>query len=90
MLAAIGVGSREELFERQIPQEVRLGRELALPRGRPEQEVYEHLRELVRQRLLASAHRHGHHGHESLLVQRAHPEHLLERHPDQPLLYELR
>ena len=43
MLAAIGVASREELLERQIPREVRLGRELALPAGKPEQEVYEHL-----------------------------------------------
>ena len=47
MLAAIGVASREELFERQIPQELRLGRELALAPGKPEQEVYEHLRELA-------------------------------------------
>jgi len=47
MLAAIGVGSVRELFERQIPEAVRLGRALELPRGLPEQEVYEHLRELA-------------------------------------------
>ena len=47
MLAAIGVGSVEELFELQIPEAVRLGRELELPPGRPEQEVFEHLRELA-------------------------------------------
>ncbi len=47
MLAAIGVASVEELFERQIPEAVRLGRELALPSGRPEQEVFEHLRGLA-------------------------------------------
>jgi glycine dehydrogenase subunit 1 len=47
MLAAIGVGSVEELFERQIPEAVRLGRELALPPGRPEQDVFEHLRGLA-------------------------------------------
>jgi glycine dehydrogenase subunit 1 len=47
MLAAIGVGSVEELFERQIPEAVRLRRPLALPDGRGEQEVYAHLRELA-------------------------------------------
>ncbi len=47
MLAAIGVGSVEELFERQIPEAVRLGRALDLPAGLPEQEVYEHLRALA-------------------------------------------
>src|SRR3974390_2667797 len=47
MLAAIGVSSLEELFDRQIPAEVRLGRALALPAGLPEQEVYEHLRALA-------------------------------------------
>src|SRR5487761_2152079 len=44
MLAAIGVASVEELFERQIPEALRLGRALALPSGRPEQEGFEHLR----------------------------------------------
>ena len=47
MLAAIGVGSLQEIFERQIPAGVRLGRALALPDGLPEQDVYEHLRELA-------------------------------------------
>ncbi len=47
MLAAIGVGSLRELFDRQIPQAVRLGRELELPDGLPEQDVYEHLRALA-------------------------------------------
>jgi glycine dehydrogenase subunit 1 len=47
MLAAIGVGSLGEIFDRQIPAAVRLERELELPAGKPEQEVYEHLRELA-------------------------------------------
>jgi glycine dehydrogenase subunit 1 len=47
MLAAIGVGSVQELFDRQIPAPVRLGRALELPPGLPEQDVYEHLRELA-------------------------------------------
>jgi glycine dehydrogenase subunit 1 len=47
MLAAIGVGSVQELFDRQIPEPVRLRRALALPAGMPEQEVYEHLRSLA-------------------------------------------
>jgi glycine dehydrogenase subunit 1 len=47
MLAAIGVASVGELFERQIPEAVRLDRELALPAGKPEQEVFEHLRGLA-------------------------------------------
>src|ERR1700730_561708 len=47
MLEAIGVDSVEEIFARQIPGSVRLQRELALPDGLPEQDVYEHLRELA-------------------------------------------
>jgi glycine dehydrogenase subunit 1 len=47
MLSAIGVGSLQEIFDRQIPAAVRLGRALDLPQGLPEQEVYEHLRELA-------------------------------------------
>jgi len=47
MLAEIGVASVEEIFERQIPQAVRLGRELDLPQGRTEQEVFSHLSELA-------------------------------------------
>jgi glycine dehydrogenase subunit 1 len=47
MLAAIGVASVQEIFERQIPEAVRLGRELELPQGKTEQEVYAHLAELA-------------------------------------------
>jgi glycine dehydrogenase subunit 1 len=47
MLAAIGVSSVQEIFDRQIPQDVRLGRSLDLPKGMGEQEVYEHLRTLA-------------------------------------------
>jgi glycine dehydrogenase subunit 1 len=47
MLAAIGVGSVAELFDRQIPAGVRLGRPLALPAGMTEQDVYAHLRQLA-------------------------------------------
>src|SRR6202045_2291406 len=47
MLEAIGVDSVSEIFERQIPEAVRLRRELALPDGLPEQDVYEHLRALA-------------------------------------------
>jgi glycine dehydrogenase subunit 1 len=47
MLAAIGVGSLQELFDRQIPPGVRLREALELPAGLPEQEVYEHLRALA-------------------------------------------
>jgi glycine dehydrogenase subunit 1 len=47
MLAEIGVGSLEELFDRQIPAAVRLGRPLDLPAGMAEQEVYAHLRALA-------------------------------------------
>ena len=47
MLEAIGVGSVQEIFDRQIPEAVRLGRPLELPDGLPEQDVYEHLRALA-------------------------------------------
>ncbi|QEC48613.1 aminomethyl-transferring glycine dehydrogenase subunit GcvPA [Baekduia soli] len=47
MLSAIGVGSVQELFDRQIPADVRLGRPLDLPEGMPEQDVYAHLRDLA-------------------------------------------
>jgi len=47
MLATIGVGSVQELFDRQIPAGVRLGRALDLPNGMGEQDVYAHLRELA-------------------------------------------
>src|SRR3954462_9554242 len=47
MLAEIGVGSLDELFAAQVPEGVRLGRELDLPGGLPEQDVCAHLRELA-------------------------------------------
>src|SRR5436189_1294559 len=47
MLAEIGVGSLQELFDRQIPAAVRLGRALDLPAGMAEQDVYAHLRALA-------------------------------------------
>ncbi len=47
MLAEIGVGSLQEIFDRQIPEAVRLRRALDLPDGLPEQDVYEHLRQLA-------------------------------------------
>src|SRR4029079_15921149 len=47
MLGAIGVESLEDLFA-DIPESVRLGREIDLPPGRSEQEVYEHLAALSR------------------------------------------
>ena len=47
MLEAIGVGSLEDLFDRQVPKGVRLGRALDLPAGLPEQDVYAHLKELA-------------------------------------------
>jgi glycine dehydrogenase subunit 1 len=47
MLGAIGVGSVQELFDRQIPQAVRLNRPLDLPAGLPEQDVHAHLSALA-------------------------------------------
>jgi glycine dehydrogenase subunit 1 len=47
MLATIGVGSVEELFARQIPGAAMLARDLELPAGSSEQEVYAHLSELA-------------------------------------------
>jgi glycine dehydrogenase subunit 1 len=47
MLGAIGVPSVEALFDRQIPEAVRLRRPLDLPAGRPEQDVFAHLRALA-------------------------------------------
>ncbi|MDP9293758.1 MAG: aminomethyl-transferring glycine dehydrogenase subunit GcvPA [Actinomycetota bacterium] len=46
MLEAIGVGSIDELFS-DVSEGVRLGRPLHLPPGKPEQEVYAHLRDLA-------------------------------------------
>jgi len=47
MLDAIGVASVDELFDRQIPAAVRLGRPLDLPAGMAEQDVYAHLADLA-------------------------------------------
>src|SRR5436305_11531573 len=46
MLDAIGAGSVDELFA-EIPADVRLDRELELPAGRSEPEVFAHLAELA-------------------------------------------
>src|SRR4051794_22941859 len=46
MLGAIGADSLEDLFA-DIPESVRLGRDIDLPPGRSEQEVYEHLASLA-------------------------------------------
>jgi glycine dehydrogenase subunit 1 len=53
MLAAIGVRSVRELFERQVPEAVRLAGGLELPPGMPEQDVHAHLRELARRNVSA-------------------------------------
>ena len=47
MLGVIGVGSLDEIFESEIPAEVRLDRPLDLPAGMSEQDVHEHLRQLA-------------------------------------------
>ena len=52
MLDAIGVASIDELFA-DVPEGVRLDRPLDLPAGKPEQEVYAHLRELAAAQRLA-------------------------------------
>jgi glycine dehydrogenase subunit 1 len=46
MLAAIGADSIDALFA-DVPEGVRLGRPLDMPAGKPEQEVYQYLRELA-------------------------------------------
>ncbi|MEA2125248.1 MAG: glycine dehydrogenase subunit 1 [Solirubrobacteraceae bacterium] len=46
MLDAIGVASVDDLFA-DVPEELRLGRALDLPDGKPEQEVYGYLRDLA-------------------------------------------
>jgi glycine cleavage system P protein (glycine dehydrogenase) subunit 1 len=53
MLEAIGVESVQDLFDRQVPADVRLGRALDLPAGLPEQDVYAHLRELAERNVCA-------------------------------------
>jgi glycine dehydrogenase subunit 1 len=52
MLAEIGVGTIEDLFE-SIPAAVRLGRPLDLPPGLSEAEVYAHLRHLAERNVCA-------------------------------------
>ncbi|HEY0346147.1 MAG TPA: aminomethyl-transferring glycine dehydrogenase subunit GcvPA [Solirubrobacteraceae bacterium] len=52
MLAAIGVGSVEELFD-SIPAGVRLRRPIDLPPGQPEQAVYAELRRLAERNVSA-------------------------------------
>ncbi|MEA2142507.1 MAG: glycine dehydrogenase subunit 1 [Solirubrobacteraceae bacterium] len=52
MLAAIGAGSVEELFD-AIPAGVRLGRPIDLPPGEPEQAVYAELRRLAERNVSA-------------------------------------
>ena len=47
MLDAIGVDSVQEIFDRQIPEDVRLGRGLQLPDGQTEQDVFAHLSQLA-------------------------------------------
>ena len=54
MLAAIGVASIDELFE-DIPEELRLGRPLELPDGKPETEVYDRLSALASRNTHAEA-----------------------------------
>jgi glycine dehydrogenase subunit 1 len=46
MLEAIGVETVDDLFA-DVPEGLRLGRPLDLPDGKPEQEVYAHLRDLA-------------------------------------------
>ena len=46
MLDAIGVSSIDDLFA-DVPENLRLGRPLDLPAGKPEQEVYGYLRDLA-------------------------------------------
>jgi glycine dehydrogenase subunit 1 len=54
MLAAIGAASLDDLFA-DIPEPVRLGREIDLPGGRSEQEVHEHLAALAARNVHAEA-----------------------------------
>ena len=53
MLEAIGVPSVQALFDRQIPEGVRLRRPLELPAGMAEQDVFAHLRALAAQNVSA-------------------------------------
>ena len=54
MLGAIGVGSLDDLFA-DVPEGVRLGRDIDLPDGRSEQEVHEHLAALAARNVHADA-----------------------------------
>ena len=54
MLDAIGVASIDELFD-VIPEDVRLGRSLELPDGKPETEVYDRLAGLAQRNAHAEA-----------------------------------
>src|SRR4051812_17074440 len=54
MLEAIGVASVDELFE-DIPEDLRLGRSLDLPDGKPETEVYDRLSALASRNAHAEA-----------------------------------
>ena len=54
MLDAIGVASIDELFE-DIPEDIRLGRPLELPEGKPETEVYDRLSALASRNAHAEA-----------------------------------
>jgi glycine dehydrogenase subunit 1 len=54
MLDAIGVGSIDELFE-DIPEDLRQGRSLELPDGKPETEVYDYLSGLASRNAHAEA-----------------------------------
>jgi glycine dehydrogenase subunit 1 len=54
MLDAIGVSSTDELFE-DIPEDLRLGRPLDLPDGKPETEVYDRLSALASRNVHAEA-----------------------------------
>lgn len=53
MLEAIGVDSIDDLFDRLIPVPVRLERNLELPTGMTEQDVYSHLRQLAKRNVSA-------------------------------------
>jgi glycine cleavage system P protein (glycine dehydrogenase) subunit 1 len=52
MLAAIGAASIDALFA-DVPEAVRLGRAIDMPAGKPEQEVYDYLRDLAAQNVSA-------------------------------------
>ena len=53
MLATIGVGSVDELFDAMVPEGVRLDRDIDLPPGMTEQDVFGHLRDLAERNVSA-------------------------------------